>query len=53
MTDPIAAAARATADRLAAEYGPGLAADVEAALPRPRKQPSGPASTSTQCRWAA
>jgi len=36
MTDPIAAAARsaarAAADRLAAEYGPGLAADVEAAL---------------------
>ena len=32
MTDPITAAARATAERLAAEYGPGLAADVEAAL---------------------
>lgn len=32
MTDPITAAARAAAGRLAAEYGPGLAADVEAAL---------------------
>jgi hypothetical protein len=32
MTDPIAAAARAAAHRLAAEHGPGLAADVEAAL---------------------
>ena len=32
MTDPIAAAARATAEHLAAEYGPGLAADVDAAL---------------------
>jgi hypothetical protein len=32
MTDPITAAARATAAHLAAEYGPGLAADVEAAL---------------------
>jgi hypothetical protein len=32
MTDPITAAARATAERLAAEYGPGLAADVDAAL---------------------
>jgi len=32
MTDPIAAAARAAAARLAAEHGPGLAADVEAAL---------------------
>jgi hypothetical protein len=32
MTDPITAAARATAERLAADYGPGLAADVEAAL---------------------
>jgi len=36
MTDPIAAAARsaarAAADRLATEYGPGPAADVEAAL---------------------
>lgn len=33
MTDPITAAARATAERLTAEYGPGLAAEVEAALP--------------------
>src|ERR1039458_7519647 len=32
MTDPITAAARATAERLAAEYGPSLAADVDAAL---------------------
>jgi hypothetical protein len=30
--DPIAAAARAAAARLAADHGPGLAADVEAAL---------------------
>jgi hypothetical protein len=36
MTDPIAAAARATAERLGDEYGPGLAADVEAALPARR-----------------
>jgi hypothetical protein len=32
MTDPIAAAARAAAAQLAAEHGPGLAAEVEAAL---------------------
>ena len=32
MTDPIAAAARAAAGQLTASYGPGLAADVEAAL---------------------
>jgi uncharacterized membrane protein YebE (DUF533 family) len=32
MTDAISAAARAAAGHLAAEYGPGLAADVEAAL---------------------
>lgn len=32
MTDPIAAAARAAAERLEGDYGPGLAADVEAAL---------------------
>jgi hypothetical protein len=32
MTDPIAAAARAAAEQLAAEHGPNLAADVEAAL---------------------
>jgi hypothetical protein len=32
IIDPIAASARATADRLAAEYGHGLAAEVEAAL---------------------
>jgi len=32
MTDLITVAARATADRLTSEYGPGLAADVEAAL---------------------
>ena len=32
MTDPITAAARASAEQLAAEYGQGLAADVEAAL---------------------
>ena len=32
MANPIAHAARAAADRLAAEHGPGLTADVEAAL---------------------
>jgi hypothetical protein len=32
MTDPVSAAARAAAERLAPDYGPGLAADVEAAL---------------------
>ena len=32
MTDPITAGARAAAERLAPQYGPGLAADVEAAL---------------------
>jgi hypothetical protein len=32
MTDPITAAARAAAEQLAAEYGPGLAVDVEVAL---------------------
>lgn len=32
MTDPVAIAARAAARHLAADYGPGLAADVEAAL---------------------
>jgi hypothetical protein len=32
MTDPIAAAARAAAHRLAAEHGSGLPAEVEAAL---------------------
>jgi len=32
MTDPIAAAARAAAQQLATEHGPGLAAEVEAAL---------------------
>ncbi len=32
MADPITVAARAAAERLAAEYGPGLATDVEAAL---------------------
>ena len=32
MTDPITDAARATAKRLGDEYGPGPAADVEAAL---------------------
>lgn len=36
--DPIAAAARATATRLATEHGPGLAADVEAALASPDTQ---------------
>ncbi len=36
MTDPITAAARATAERLLAEYGPQLSADVEAALPARR-----------------
>ena len=30
--DPVAAAARAAAGRLAGQYGPGLAAEVEAAL---------------------
>lgn len=32
MTDPVAVAARAAAGRLVGEYGPRLAADVEAAL---------------------
>jgi hypothetical protein len=32
MTDPIGHSARAAAQRLAAEHGPGLPADVEAAL---------------------
>lgn len=32
MTDPVRVAARAAAARLNAEYGPGLASDVEAAL---------------------
>jgi hypothetical protein len=32
MTDPIATAARAAAGHLTADYGPGLAAEVEAAL---------------------
>jgi uncharacterized membrane protein YebE (DUF533 family) len=32
MTDPVTAAARAAAGRLAAQYGPGLIADVEVAL---------------------
>lgn len=32
MTDPIAAAARAAAEQLTADYGHGLATDVEAAL---------------------
>jgi hypothetical protein len=32
MTDPISAAARATAQRLVPEHGPRLSADVEAAL---------------------
>lgn len=32
MTDPVAAAARAAAAQLTARYGPGLPADVEAAL---------------------
>ena len=32
MSDPVSTAARAAAERLAPEYGPGLAADVEAAL---------------------
>lgn len=32
MIDPVAHTARATAHRLAAELGPGLATDVEAAL---------------------
>jgi hypothetical protein len=31
-SDPVASAARAAAQRLAAEHGPGLAAEVEAAL---------------------
>jgi hypothetical protein len=52
MTDPITAAARATADRLAADYGPGLAADVEARC-TPWKEASGPASTSTPSPSAA
>lgn len=43
MTDPIGHSARAVAQRLAARYGPGLPADVEAALhtrgstPRPEQ----------------
>jgi hypothetical protein len=32
MTDPVSAGARAAAERLTPDYGPGLAADVEAAL---------------------
>ena len=32
MTDPVADGARAAAERLAPDHGPGLAADVEAAL---------------------
>ncbi len=32
MTDPVAAGARAAAERLTPAYGPGLAADVEAAV---------------------
>ena len=32
MTDPVSDAARAAAERLTPDYGPGLAADVEAAL---------------------
>jgi hypothetical protein len=32
MTDPISVGARATAERLTHEYGPGLPAEVEAAL---------------------
>jgi hypothetical protein len=32
MTDPVADAARAVAARMAGEHGPGVAADVEAAL---------------------
>jgi hypothetical protein len=32
MTDPIAAAARAAAERLVPDYGPGLVVDVEVAL---------------------
>ncbi|MGH3693746.1 MAG: hypothetical protein ACRDRX_07100 [Pseudonocardiaceae bacterium] len=32
MTDPVEHTARAVAQRLAAQYGPGLATDVEAAL---------------------
>lgn len=32
MTDPVAVAARAAAARLGAQHGPGLAAEVEAAL---------------------
>jgi hypothetical protein len=32
MADPITVASRASAEQLAADYGPGLAADVEAAL---------------------
>jgi hypothetical protein len=32
LTDPISDGARAAAERLTPEYGPGLAADVEAAL---------------------
>lgn len=32
MTDPVSVGARAAAERLAPDYGPGLAADVEAAL---------------------
>lgn len=32
MTDPVIAAARASAGRLAVDYGPGLYAEIEAAL---------------------
>lgn len=41
MADPIAAAARAAAERLVAEYGPQLASEVEAALAA-RKAPRRP-----------
>jgi hypothetical protein len=32
MTDPVSTGARAAAERLTPDFGPGLAADVEAAL---------------------
>jgi hypothetical protein len=32
MSDPVSAGARAAAERLSPQYGPGLATDVEAAL---------------------
>ena len=51
-TDPIAAAARSVAGRLATEYGSGLAAEVDAAL-HTREQSGRPIGTSTRSRLGA